>query len=178
MATTLFRAIGAEAGVVKLLRSVWADIAQMTGRREAGETPAFVRRMVDRLGLLMPRLVALPAGSYLRDSDMLNDIRAGLNIADLQRERSGLSANETEIAESLMGGLNMHFQNKLADATARPGPLLLTAIDEAIARLATPPSRSPAGTTLLHALVGLRRCLFPQARFFTPVALPGERRPA
>ncbi|MDR3457340.1 MAG: FUSC family protein [Verrucomicrobiae bacterium] len=165
---TMFRAIGAEEGVVKLLRSVWADVAQLTSRREAGGTPAFVRRMVDRLGLLVPRLVALPAGSHLHASDMLSDIRVGLNIADLQRERAGLSANEIEITDSLLGGLSRHFRDKLADAKARPSPLLLTGIDDAIARLATPRDRSPAGTTLLHALVGLRRCLFPSARFFEP----------
>jgi len=104
----------------------------MTSHREEGETPAFVRRMVDRLGLLVPRLVALPAGSYLHASDMLSDIRVGLNLADLQRERAGLSADEIEITASLMGGLSAHFQDKLADAKARPGPLLLTSIDDAI----------------------------------------------
>jgi hypothetical protein len=51
----------------------------------------------------------------------------------------------------------------------------LTSIDEAITRLAPPPARSPAGTTLLHALIGMRRCLFPQARFFVTVALPNQR---
>jgi uncharacterized membrane protein YccC len=175
MVITLFRAIGAEAGVVKLLRSVWADVAQMTSHREEGETPAFVRRMVDRLGLLVPRLVALPTGSYLHASDMLSDLRVGLNLADLQRERAGLSADEIEIAEGLLGGLSTHFQDKLADAKAQPGPWLLTSIDEAITRLAPPPARSPAGTTLLHALIGMRRCLFPQARFFVTVALPNQR---
>ena len=175
MVITMFRAIGAEEGVVKLLRSVWADVAQMTNHREESETPAFVRRMVDRLGLLVPQLVALPVGSYLHASDTLSDIRVGLNLADLQRDRAGFSADEIAITENLMDGLGAHFQNKLTDAQALPSPLLLTSIDEAIARLATPASRSPAGTTLLHALVGLRRCLFPQARFFEPVALPHER---
>jgi uncharacterized membrane protein YccC len=174
IAIATFRAIGAEAGAQKLLRAVWSDLAQLTRQREALDASAFVRRMVDRLGLLVPRLVALPAGSHLHATDLLADLRVGLNIADLQRESSGFSVNEIEIAGNLLDGLSAHFQDRLAHANARPGPLLLSGIDDAIARLSAPASRSPAGTTLLHALVGLRRCLFPQARFFEPAALPAQ----
>jgi uncharacterized membrane protein YccC len=175
IAIATFRAIGAEAGAEKLLRAVWSDVAQLTRQRETLDASAFVRRMVDRLGLLVPRLVALPAGSHLHASDMLGDIRVGLNIADVQRERSGLSAEETSITENLLAALSAHFQNKLANVTAQPGAALLEKIDAAIARLANSLSRSAAGTSLLHALVGMRRCLFPQAPAFAAVALPPER---
>lgn len=170
-----FRAIGAEAGAARLLRAVWSDVAQLTRPRGELDASAFVRRMVDRLGLMVPRLIALPAGSHLHATDMLSDIRVGLNIADVQRERAGLSALETEMAGHLMAGVSAHFQDKLADATARPGAGLLEAIDSAIARLTSPLLRSPAGTTLLHSLVGMRRCLFPQARHFGTTAAANER---
>ena len=173
-----FRAIGAEAGAARLLRAVWSDVAQLTRQREEVEVSAFVRRMVDRLGLLVPRLVALPAGSHLHATDMLSDIRAGLNLADVQRERAGLSAEENEIAGDLLTGVSLHFQDKLAVATAQPGRALLDKIDAAIARLTNPLLRTASGTTLLHALVGTRRCLFPRAGHFRPAAPASERQAA
>lgn len=174
IAITTFRAIGAEAGATRLVRAVWSDVAQLTRQRETLDASALVRRMVDRLGLIVPRLLALPAGSHLHAADLLSDMRVGLNIADLQRERSGLSASESEIAGDLLAGLSAHFQDKLARATAEPGAALREQIDAAIARLANPLFRSPAGTTLLHALIGLRRCLFPQAGDWIPAAPANE----
>jgi uncharacterized membrane protein YccC len=167
---TLFRAVGAEEGAARLLRAVWRDLARIADRPAENERIAFVRRMVDRLGLLVPRLVALPAGSYLHASDILSDIRVGLNLADVQRERAGLSASEQEIFRELSKGLSAYFQSKLADSKTRPGQGLLERLDAAIVRLANPGWRTSAGTLLLHALVGIRRCLFPQAGQFSAAA--------
>lgn len=158
------RVFSAEESARRILRAVWADVARLADGGAVGA--AFVRRMVDRLGLLVPRIGALPPGSEVHAADMLADLRVGLNIADVQREQSGLSEREARTADALMTALEAHFRGKLADARAVPGRALLAELDAAIARLLDPALRSGAGTTLLHAAIGLRRCLYPREAAF------------
>ena len=133
MTIAMFRAIGAEQCAVRLLRAVWADVAHLAGRRDEARSSG-VRPPHGR----PPRPACAPvgriaAGLYLHAADMLGDIRVGLNIADVQRERAGLSAPEMKICQTLLAGLGEHFQNKLARAALQAGPAMLARIDSAIA---------------------------------------------
>jgi len=170
----MLRVISAEKGAERLLRAVWSDVAHIADLGKDPDSSALVRRMVDRLGLLVPRLVALPPDSQLHAADVLGDMRVGLNIADIHRERSGLSESESATAETLMTALSAYFRVKLSDAQAQPGAALLGRIDDGIVRLTDPLLRSHSGTMLLHALVGMRRCLFSNAKHFKPAFLAAE----
>ena len=46
--------------------------------------------LLDRLGLLVPRLAAVGAGNELAAVDALTDLRIGVNMVDLQRDRDAL----------------------------------------------------------------------------------------
>ncbi len=171
----VLRVFPAEKSARRILKAVWADVARLADR--GAESGVFVRRMVDRLGLLVPRLAALPEGSEAHAADLLADLRAGLNIADAQREQTGLSDNEAETAGTLMAALKAHFRAKLSNPRLQPSPSLLAEIDGAIERLLDPALRSGAGTTLLHAGIGLRRCLFPGEAPFQATAWHNQNDP-
>ncbi|HEX7653159.1 MAG TPA: FUSC family protein, partial [Verrucomicrobiae bacterium] len=171
---TLSHTVGAEERVVRLLRAVWADVAQLAAARENFEVRAFVRRMVDRLGLLVPRLASLPAGTLPQDAGMLLDIRAGLNLAEILRLREAFTPEEARLADAVIHGLSRHFQAKVHLHRPPDDVGLLAQIDGALNQLTQPAARTATGTSLIHSLVGLRRCVFPQAGRFVAGPLNQE----
>ncbi|PTX98337.1 FUSC family protein [Spartobacteria bacterium LR76] len=155
----LFRSADAEDGARRLLRTLWSDLAGLAGNGESRRAHALARRMVDHLGHLAPRLLALPATSRMAGADVLADVRAGLNIADIQR----LQRDSLPETRRLLEELEYHFRARLRDAAVRPGPSLLARVDEVMRVVNDRQMTQPALGRLLLALTGLRRCLFPQA---------------
>ena len=174
--SSLLLAISAEDGVARILHALWSDIAQLAGPGGLQDSRAIARRMVDQLGLLVPRLVALPEDSPFHASDALTDMRVALNVADMQRARCGLFNQENQTLGGLMTGLSAHFRAKLSDAQAEPGKALLAEIDVGLERFTDPVLRGESGTAFLHGLVGIRRCLFPEADPFEPGPLEPKMR--
>jgi hypothetical protein len=124
----------------------------------------FSARMVDRVGLLAPRL-ALAASQPnpqqdLQAADALRDLRIGLNMTLLQDVRSQLGRGEAAI-KPLMAQLSTYF-------ALRPGvdqdceTRLLGTLDNAL-RAICAGARDAFQTEALAALTGMRRDLFPQA---------------
>ncbi len=171
---TLFRTVNAEAGAGHLLRAVWSDIANLAANPDLQDRMTFVRRMVDRLGLIVPRLAGLPPGSALHSMDALLDMRVGLNLADIQRVQPILAGWEQEAAQAALASVGNHFRERLKDARIQPPESLLNAVNGEILRLAARSPQSEGGNALLHALLGLRLCLFPKA----PLSLKADLSPA
>lgn len=155
----LFRSADAEDGARRLLKALWSDLAGLAGSGESYRAHALARRMVDHLGHLAPRLLALPAASRVAGADALADVRTGLNIADIQR----LQPDSLPETRRLLEELEYHFRARLRDAALRPGASLLARVDEAMRVVNERQQVQPAYGRLLLALTGLRRCLFPDA---------------
>lgn len=155
----VFRSADAEDGARRLLRTLWSDLAGLAGAGEPYRAHALARRMVDHLGQLAPRLLALPAKSRVAGADALADVRTGLNIADIQR----LQPEALPETRRLLDDLEYHFRARLRDAALRPGAALLARVDEAMRVVNERQLTHPAHGRLLLALAGLRRCLFPDA---------------
>lgn len=155
----VFRSADAEDGARRLLRTLWSDLAGLAGAGEPYRAHALARRMVDHLGQLAPRLLALPATSRVAGADALADVRTGLNIADIQR----LQPDALPETRRLLDDLEYHFRARLRDAALRPGAALLARVDEAMRVVNERQLTHPAQGRLLLALAGLRRCLFPDA---------------
>lgn len=155
----VFRSADAEDGARRLLRTLWSDLAGLAGAGESYRAHALARRMVDHLGQLAPRLLALPATSRVAGADALADVRTGLNIADIQR----LQPDALPETRRLLDDLEYHFRARLRDAALRPGAALLARLDEAMRVVNERQLTHPAQGRLLLALAGLRRCLFPDA---------------
>jgi Fusaric acid resistance protein family len=141
-------------------RATLAVVAERRGRRDR---TAFAGLMLNRVGLLAPRLAAIP-GSDLRDVDRLCELRVGLNIIDLRRVRHRLAPQTLRAVDDML--------DQLAVACRRhgSGPMpaeLLARIDVALTEAMTQSDDDVRGDALI-GLVGIRRGLFPDALTHQP----------
>jgi uncharacterized membrane protein YccC len=168
VATGVLRRVGAGWTARRLLKAGWSELARLGSGQQPTSLAEFSARMVDRVGLLAPRL-ALAASQpnlqrhlqqNLQASDALRDLRIGLNMTILQDVRSQLGRGEAAV-KPLMAQLSRHF-------ALRPGvdqdceSRLLGTLDNAL-RAICAGARDASQTEALAALTGMRRDLFPQA---------------
>ena len=161
--TRLVRSVGANWSARRIQRATWRELGEMAGAprlQAAGD--AYAVRMLDRVGLLAPRIAQ--AGGTLEGvvaHDALQDLRMGADIVTLQRTRAHLPA---EAAAQVLADIAAFFRGR-ADGQgegARP-PALLARIDAALSGALGAPDASPEWRSAVTALVGLRRNLFPEA---------------
>ncbi|MDB5504200.1 MAG: hypothetical protein JWR89_4102 [Tardiphaga sp.] len=163
----LARSVGAEWSVRRLMRKGWTALAWAAESRGNRDRAAFAGLMLNRIGLLAPRLAALP-DSDLRNVDNLRELRVGLNIVDLRRARHGLSPQTLQAIDAMLDELAADFRT-YDGGTMPPG--LLADIDRALAGAMTEAGDAVRGDALI-GLVGIRRGLFPEAPAYQPMALP------
>jgi uncharacterized membrane protein YccC len=162
-AARLFRSVGADWSVRRILRQSWREIAALATSARGSDEAGWSHRMHDRLGLVASRMALLPAGEAGEGVDALRDLRVGRNVIRLRRAQ----AIAPEAAASPIGAVLSQTASFYSVRAARgravdPPQSLLAAIDAAFPVL---PSL-PAGETRRHgqlALTGLRRNLFPDA---------------
>jgi uncharacterized membrane protein YccC len=170
--TSMFRRVGAGWTARRLLKAGWRELARL-GKGEKTTLAEFLARMVDRIGLLAPRL-ALAAQAKADDlqglqaADALRDLRIGLNMTLLQQVRSQLGRGDTALAP-LMTQLSGHFER--LPALDKDGETqLLGALDNAL-RAVCDGTHDAAQREALAALTGIRRDLFPWAAAYQPARM-------
>jgi hypothetical protein len=116
--------------------------------------------MMDRLGILMPRLAAVSPGADVYAADVLMDLRVGLNVIGLQREIEFLGAEEQMLAARVLRGVARHYEG---NPLQPPAPGLLAKIDRALEKIARKVgvAHGRHHREALMVLVGLRLVLFP-----------------
>ncbi|MBY0445109.1 MAG: FUSC family protein, partial [Burkholderiales bacterium] len=148
--TGLIRSLSGEWVVNRLLLAGWQDLAKLG--KAATPDPAFASRMIDRLGLLAPRLATLsdpaPAAS------VLNDLRIGHEMTVLIQHQDQLPLH----IQPLLTQLSQYFAGRAKEAI--PSTDLLSQLDSAL-RGSIQETASSAQLALIAALVGIRRDLFP-----------------
>jgi uncharacterized membrane protein YccC len=169
--TRLFRSVGAAWSARRILRAGWRELARLAASRSGTDRAAFTVAMLDRAGLLVPRLAAGAPGDAATAADALQDVRIGLNLDSLQRARPALAAARGgPAADRLLDGLARHYgalasrggPDDLGPAAAPPAPLLAD-LDQALAAGVRAAPASAEAHDGLRALVSLRRSLFPAA---------------
>jgi uncharacterized membrane protein YccC len=165
MVTALMRSVGAEWSARRLLRANWRDMAAIPSHRESHQRGTLSGLLLDRLGLLVPRLAAIGAGNELAAADVLADLRIGINMIDLQHDRDALPPAVRAAVDDVVAGTARHFQAQVVAGRVRsPSPALLSDIDRALDAGIT----CPGTGELLMQLVGIRRGLFADAEPFRP----------
>jgi uncharacterized membrane protein YccC len=160
--TQLIRVIGAETGARRLLHAGWRDLADLADRSFTPTRAEWASRMLDRVGLLMPRLSRAGRDPEFETADALRDLRTGVNILGLQEAAVGLSEHARARVTRLLDGIAAHFRD-LARGRRQPmAPALLANVDGAIGDLLVVGSGSVRQRGLA-AVVGLRRNLYPDA---------------
>jgi uncharacterized membrane protein YccC len=160
--TALVRSVDAEWSAYRLLRASWADIAAAARNPRISDITVLLHQMVDRLGLIAPRLGAIPEGSYVLQSDMLKDLRNGLNTIGLQRDKQLLTSDNRAAIDDVLILIADHYQAKRHKMEYEPKAVLLTTLDRSLATLEQAGNSAPA-LDARRALAGIRYNLFPDA---------------
>ena len=166
--TQVLRSVGVEFSIRRLMRADAATLAGAARGRGDGQRAHVAGMMLDRLGLVAPRLAMLPEqGGSIRNA--VAAPRIGLNIVDLRRARHGLASEGTAAVDELLDGVARHFQRT---PTKQPAQDVLNRLDDALAtisqgaqsfRSGSRPEAIAATRDVVLGLVGLRRALFPDA---------------
>jgi uncharacterized membrane protein YccC len=160
--TVLVRSVGAEWTAYRLLRSGWTDIVAAARRPEDVDFTKLLYRMVDRFGLVAPRLAMIPADSAVAQTDILRDLRNGLNTLELQRHKQLVSRDKREPIENVLSGVAAYYQQKQKSRDAQPDGNLLTTLDQSLAALIEA-GRSSAIEGARRSMTALRYTLYPDA---------------
>jgi uncharacterized membrane protein YccC len=168
---SIVRSVGAEWSARRLLRAGWRDLAAIPRHRAPEDRVAFAGLLLDRLGLLIPRLAAAGTGGDLAAADALADLRVGVNMLELQGDRDGLPAAARAAVDDALFGAASHFAARAAAGRVLPpSPEVLRDIDRALdAVIALPAGR---GREALRRLVGIRLGLFRDAAPYQPPSPP------
>jgi uncharacterized membrane protein YccC len=154
--TRLIRSVGAAWSVKRLLRGGWRDIAA-AAQATPPDRAVLTGRMMDRMGLLMPRLAAVSPGADGAAADLLGDLRVGLNVIGMQQLLGHLPAASQRDAAAVLAGIAAYYRG---NPQGEPPESLLQAIDATIRPLAADTERYK---DMLMMLSGLRSVLFTAA---------------
>ena len=171
LTTMLIRSVGAPWAVERLMKHNRASLraaARGDGSEHGLELGTL---MLDRIGLIAPRLATLTPEEIDQIGDLVAEVRVAINVVELRRSRRKLSGRARWAIDAALERLSaMGLAG--ADAT------LLARIDEGIADLLLTDRGGPGRRSLL-GLTGLRRGLFRDAPpFGAPQETFGQERAA
>jgi uncharacterized membrane protein YccC len=165
--TRLIRSVGAAWSAERLMRANWRDVA--LAAVAAHDRASLTGVIMDRLGLMMPRMAAVASGADQAASGALKDLRVGLNMIALHREQWHLPDATQKASAAVFAGVAALYEK---DPRTPAPSALCDAIDAAI----RPMLRNPhVYKEALMIFSGLRVVLFPahQLPDFAPT-LSGE----
>jgi uncharacterized membrane protein YccC len=152
----------------RILRTGWKELAGLTAAGAIPDRITWASRMLDRAGLLLPRLTRVQASRELELVNGLGDLRLGISIIELRRLRDKVRDTTGRQIESVLGAVGVHFQALALGREASLSPAVIDRLDAAMAGILqlNEPADRHAG---IVAAIGLRRALFPQASAYRPV---------
>ncbi|RZL52428.1 MAG: FUSC family protein, partial [Sphingomonas sp.] len=157
----LFQTIGADTSARRLIRAGWRELAARSDSMSRPDAAGWIARMLDRIGLLAPRLALQGEDPGKPLLDALTDLRVGVAVGELKQLRMDGSVDEAAVITPVLRGIGAHYRALRPDEPAPPEPDLLAGIDAAMRGFATStPDRHRTGVL---ALTSLRRNLFPSA---------------
>lgn len=163
LVTALVRTVGVDWAARRIQRANWKELSELAQpTASTRQLDAYAVRMLDRIGLLAPR-IAQAGGKIdgVAHDQALRDLRVGADLVALQRQNIPM---ESPRVASVLAEIGRHFE-QLGDprASAELRPEMLANIDEVLSYAASRPDSVPQWRSAVTALVGLRRNLFPAA---------------
>jgi uncharacterized membrane protein YccC len=159
---SLFQTIGADTAARRLIRAGWRELAQRSVAQGPPDAPGWVARMLDRIGLLAPRLALSGADPGRPLLDALTDLRVGVSVGELRQLRTDGYADDAATIQPVLYGVGTHYRRLRPDRPAPPEPELLRDLDHALTQVAKDDGADHRRAGVL-ALTSLRRNLFPTA---------------
>jgi uncharacterized membrane protein YccC len=158
----LVRALPVQHVVRRILRAGRHELAVLARARPSPGRVVWTSRMLDRVGLLLPRLSRIGANEEGELAEALRDLRLGVGVVELQRLRGSVDADTRQEVDAVLGELAKHFDELSRNTSTAISTGILARLDAAMAgilRLSDPADRR-AGVS---AVMSFRRTLFPQA---------------
>ncbi|MBR1217884.1 FUSC family protein [Bradyrhizobium sp. U87765 SZCCT0131] len=164
LAVRLFRSVSAKSAANRLIRHGWVDLAILAGVRRPMSRERWLGVMLDRLGLVVPRLAMSGADVAAEAGRSLAALQIGLDLLDLKSGSDGMAQAQGETLEDLRTRLSHVFRGFASgnsEIASTEAQALRAAIDRQLRQRCE--WASAAQRQQLTALVGLRRTLFPHA---------------
>ncbi|MEQ9346811.1 MAG: FUSC family protein [Thalassospira sp.] len=155
--TAFIRVVPVDSHIRRLVRANWRDIAAIgKGKLNLGRM-IMIRRLLDRQGLILPRLAMAPAHreTFLR---VMPEVSIASALYDLRRL---WVMAEPEIAvrlEKLLSNISCHFEARLDDFNRVPDAVILSDVDGILCDVLAM-SGGARREKILIPLVALRRTL-------------------
>ena len=163
----IFRTVSADWSARRIQAANWKELATLASSPRAPSRHTYTARMLDRIGLLQPRLALAERPDDLVAADALKDLRVGRDITELQRARRHLPMAEATI-QPVLNSLAQFFRARSAWRVGEKTPEFLAQIDRALSSVAASPQGLAARDRAVVALVGIRRAFFPDAPDYQP----------
>jgi uncharacterized membrane protein YccC len=164
VSTRLLRSLSAPFSARRLFRKSLREISELAAARRAPDRTLWTSLMLDRIGLLAPRLAEVEGDQELNDGDALRDLRVGLNVIDLKSAGGPSSPPQGAAGGGVLVQIADLYGRRAQGAEADWRPAV-AAIDEAIEHFLAA-AASPAQRRGLISLTGLRRAIGPDAPAF------------
>lgn len=163
----IFRTVSADWSARRIQAANWRDLAALAASPRTQARHGYAARMLDRIGLLQPRLALAKRPDDVMAADALKDLRVGRDITELQRARRHLPMAEP-VLRPVLDGLARYFRDRSSWRGGQKTPEFLAQIDRALAGVAGAPAGPAARDRAVVALVGIRRAFFPDAPEYQP----------
>ncbi|MCS3506000.1 MULTISPECIES: FUSC family protein [Achromobacter] len=163
----VFRTVSADWSARRIQAANWKELATLAASSRAPSRHTYTARMLDRIGLLQPRLALAQRPDDLVAADALKDLRVGRDITELQRARRHLPMADATI-QPVLNSLAQFFRARSAWRVGEKTPEFLAQIDRALSSVAATPQGLAARDRAVVALVGIRRAFFPDAPDYQP----------
>ncbi len=159
--TRTLRSISVENAARRLLTRSWAVLAALAHRHHPPDLVDLAAELVDRLGLLTPKLATRDSLSGLSGVDALGDLRIAMTLALVQQSQGDFTPAQEQAVHETLTQVGKRFAALSAGRSPPPSDDLLRALDHSLTLVTT--IHDTTKRTGVAALVGLRRNLFPQA---------------
>jgi len=170
--TRTVRSISVDTAARRLLTRTWRRLAVLAASQTVSDPNELAAEMVDRIGLLAPKLAVGAQQSSVSGADVLTDLRIGMNIALIQNYRVTTPPEETAHLADLLQRIGTHFSALAAGKSPPPTDLCLPKLDACLREAVKGGEPTESRRSGIAALVGLRRNLFPEAPAFAQEAVP------
>lgn len=156
----LLRVIPTGRAIDRLLRAGWKELSNLIRNPEDTAFAAEASRMLDRVGLLIPRLAILRPADEIKVIELLRDMRLTFAIAELKLLRAVAVPLGNAQIDDVLTALSGHF-DRLACGKKEDVPEVIVAkLDNAI-RDVLQLERQQDKQAGIDAILNLRRLLFP-----------------
>ncbi|MBP3125189.1 FUSC family protein [Thalassospira sp. ER-Se-21-Dark] len=157
VATALIRVVPADQSIMRLVRANWRDIAAVARGSFAHGRLILVRRLLDRQGLILPRLAMAP---QRRDTliRVMPEVSIASALYDLRMTTLFANKPVSDRIKVLLRSIARHFEARLTDPDRLPDPWIVEEVDNLL-RMAVSDLAAAERERLVLPLVALRRTL-------------------